>query len=1093
MPPCSCRLLLRPPALAAASLPFLSNHAHHRSLTHATRLLSLPSTAVHWTLLLRAPVLSQPPTFASTHAFRSWDPSSSEVAGSSARASSASVDRTMEEEKDERHKWKESKLRSSSSAAAASDTGTTTTSATAMSHPYSVRAYRARLQHGNFASLRELARAAYAPSPLTVLVDLLRLSLEPFTDEDQRMSPSPRVGIQRALERATDVQWVLSATVAEAQDTVLAAETVGDAASHAALSELLDQIEGFADAIDDCVRGTAAVPRLPGGDHAPRLDVVPQIGAGNETVSGKDVTADAGSSTWQLPTSTHATLLRGVLQLAAITGAHLQALTALDELIALQERQDRSASRSSSRRSSAAESAENVVEDEVDNSFSMDDALALVDAAAQRHIQPLCAQDHLYAMQACAQEHHRDFRTALSLYRRFVQQVMAGCFAAKAADFTTALVALAHSSRTTTDFAELRALLVESEAAAAVPVSVPLYTALIDAASRAVEEPQRMSIALSLYRRLRDGALTPSAETYAALIACCASAREPTHAFAFYHEARQVCGVSSFPPRVYTNLLLSYSTAGYGSDARKTLDVLVDAGAPLTRASFHAALASAVTVREAQEIMTLMTDRYHITPTPHTYAYVVQAIARQPAGLSTALQLFDVHEDALRALTRISSTVHGGGQRANGQGKSSSAGGDEFALSTSADGVALEPLLLEQYPLYVRAVEHALMRLRVDPAQDPRLKAYLTPLVRIAQQRMNAFTGMPPQSPIRVPAKEQLCIAVLAADVLANVDEWVLPFMSYYSVLVVPYSALLSLQSGGGRRVDGAMAKGAAAGLHDAVWQETAGGEEHDAIVEHRRRRLARFLAEHRDVLHLMSLEEELRWSRETRRYGVGITDLFARAAAVTLHLARRSDEAEENAMRGGGGDCCGGSDSVYARHGDASVVLVSANYEKCGRYVVALKQQQQQQHGTKGGKGSAGLQAALRRVSYHNPRTNPNWVPPSLSITRQQKEQQQHDVEASDDAGKAEAKRSVSRAAAAVVDAGAASQLYRRLLDAAGNTDQFRGENEDSEWRREGEKLSDARNKASESKPSASLHAAATRGAEEEMDAALLMSFLND
>lgn len=1093
MPPCSCRLLLRPPALAAASLPFLSNHAHHRSLTHATRLLSLPSTAVHWTLLLRAPVLSQPPTFASTHAFRSWDPSSSEVAGSSARASSASVDRTMEEEKDERHKWKESKLRSSSSAAAASDTGTTTTSATAMSHPYSVRAYRARLQHGNFASLRELARAAYAPSPLTVLVDLLRLSLEPLTDEDQRMSPSPRVGIQRALERATDVQWVLSATVAEAQDTVLAAETVGDAASHAALSELLDQIEGFADAIDDCVRGTAAVPRLPGGDHAPRLDVVPQIGAGNETVSGKDVTADAGSSTWQLPTSTHATLLRGVLQLAAITGAHLQALTALDELIALQERQDRSASRSSSRRSSAAESAENVVEDEVDNSFSMDDALALVDAAAQRHIQPLCAQDHLYAMQACAQEHHRDFRTALSLYRRFVQQVMAGCFAAKAADFTTALVALAHSSRTTTDFAELRALLVESEAAAAVPVSVPLYTALIDAASRAVEEPQRMSIALSLYRRLRDGALTPSAETYAALIACCASAREPTHAFAFYHEARQVCGVSSFPPRVYTNLLLSYSTAGYGSDARKTLDVLVDAGAPLTRASFHAALASAVTVREAQEIMTLMTDRYHITPTPHTYAYVVQAIARQPAGLSTALQLFDVHEDALRALTRISSTVHGGGQRANGQGKSSSAGGDEFALSTSADGVALEPLLLEQYPLYVRAVEHALMRLRVDPAQDPRLKAYLTPLVRIAQQRMNAFTGMPPQSPIRVPAKEQLCIAVLAADVLANVDEWVLPFMSYYSVLVVPYSALLSLQSGGGRRVDGAMAKGAAAGLHDAVWQETAGGEEHDAIVEHRRRRLARFLAEHRDVLHLMSLEEELRWSRETRRYGVGITDLFARAAAVTLHLARRSDEAEENAMRGGGGDSCGGIDSVYARHGDASVVLVSANYEKCGRYVVALKQQQQQQHGTKGGKGSAGLQAALRRVSYHNPRTNPNWVPPSLSITRQQKEQQQHDVEASDDAGKAEAKRSVSRAAAAVVDAGAASQLYRRLLDAAGNTDQFRGENEDSEWRREGEKLSDARNKASESKPSASLHAAATPGAEEEMDAALLMSFLND
>lgn len=979
---CTARSRLGASMLRCTSAPSL--RPSHQTLTSSARVFAYLSPSSR-SVLYGPTTTPAAVSFASTHTLRGWEPPSDNnptttTANSSDKERDAATSLPSDEE---------------------SDVGGTP--APAMAHPYSTRAYRARLQSGNYASLRELTRAAYAPSSLQVLVDLLSLAV---SRESPAAAAKNTAGLHTALARAVDVRWVLSDTIADAKDVVLAAETVGDAASHAALQELLQQLEMLANATEAAARG------VPAEDSEEPLLLLPGV-EGDDQHHREGIAERAKSSTWVLPEATHATLLRGVLQLAAVVGAPLHALSALDELIALQGRLQRAQSRESTN--------EEVEEDE--GSFSMDDALTLVDAAAQRHIPSLTAHDHLCAMEACATEYHRDFRTTLSLYHRFVQHVTAGRFAATPADFTAALTALAHSSRTTTDFSELRALMVESEAAATVPVSVPLYTALIDAASRAVEEPRRMAIALSLYRRLRDGALTPTADTYAALIACCASTQEPTQAFAFYHEARSVCGVASFTPRVYTNLLLSYSSGGYGADAKKTLEVLVEAGAPLTRASFHAALASAVTVREAEEMMSLMTERYHILPTPHTYSYLVRAIAAVPSGVQTALQLFDAHEEALRALARLSPTDGDAGAAS----KETSAGG--VAVSTSVAGVSLEPLLLERYPAYVRALEAALMRLRVDPSQDPRMKAYLTPLVRVAQQRMNAFTGMPPQSPLHVPERERLCIAVLAADALANLDEYVMPFLAHYSVLVIPYSALLALQSGGGRRVDGAMAKGTAAGLHDAVWQHTEGGSERDAVVEHRRLRLQRFLTTHRNVVHLLSLEEELRWSRETRRYGVGVTDLFARAAATALHLARQPEE-------GGSGASVedGGRGSVYARHPSASIVLVSADYERCGRHVVALKQ-------AGGGGGSAGLRAALRRVSYHNPRTNPNWVPPTLSVNQQQQRQQQQgegqEQKKSSGAAPEHAAAPVSphvvagveAARPSAVDVEAAAAMYRHLL----------------------------------------------------------------
>ncbi|CBZ33397.1 hypothetical protein, conserved [Leishmania donovani] len=937
---------------AAAALPYF--------LTEPLRCPHLLSIAValrgwcggrHGALLHQRCLLSSrasvtPLSFSSTHTQRDWNPAENAAAAAAAQASAGAAraaPATPASEKATRRNVGHNR------GTAARQSAATPPSSPEAVHPYSVRAYRARLLGGAYFSLRELTRTAYAPAPLKVLTDLLQLSashscrhaelsssLASVASSPAASTPLAQSGAQNALSRARDVQHVLQLALTEAQDTVLAAQTIGDIASHAALEELLAQLEALANAMDACV-------------YAPA---------------------------WTMPVATHSALLHGLLRLAAATGSRLQALAALDDLLSLQERQLRHISaRRGSNQHHAGDGDKDGDGDEDDGSFSMDDAVALVDAAAQQYVEPVTAQDHLWAMQACAKDQNRDFATALSLYRRFVQHAEAGRFSATPNDFSDALVALAHSSRTTTDFTELRALLIESEAAAVVPVSVPLYTAIIDAASRAIEEPQRMVIALFMYRRLRDGGLTPTADTYAALIACCASTREPTHAFAFYHEARQVCGVACFTPQVYTNLLLSYTSAGYGADARKTLDVLVEAGAPLSRASFHAVLAGAVTAREAQEVVELMTERYHIAPTPHTYAYVAQAVARSPAGVSTALQLFDIHEDAMRALAQMANATVRSPGRDDG-GVAQIAVGQ--AMSTSADGAELEPALLERYPLYVRAMEQALMRLRVDLGMDSRLRPYLMPLIRIAQQRMNAFTGMPPQSPTQIPDKERLCIAVLAADVLAKVDEWVLPFISHYSVLVIPYSALVSLQRGRGRRVDGVMPKGAQAGRHDAVWQETAGGQEFDAVVEHRRRRLARFLEQYKDVIHLVSLEEELRWSRETRRYGVGVTDLFARAAVTALHLARHDSSSD------------GGT--VYAQHANASVVLVSADYNGCGKYVVALRQAyagrtKGSAAGVRSAESAPGLRAALSRVSYHNPRTNPNWAPPTLAIAQQEGE----------------------------------------------------------------------------------------------------------
>lgn len=627
-----------------------------------------------------------------------------------------------------------------------------------------------------------------------------------------------------------------------------------------------------------------------------------------------------------------------------------------------------------------------------------------------------------------------------------------------------AFIALAKAIRNHEQFNVLRALLVEEHAAIrSIPVgsSIDFYTAMIGAASRsvpsAVEEvrwnvlahwrhgesssssegcalsvrkreeqvaievyavyAKYLAIALSFYRQMRDVGVLPKAETYAELMGCAAVCREPTQAFAFYHEARCVAsggrsaggekkggergatgkscdihphpgvlsttwgasgsrdrslalshdvvkrttqshgteGVQEFPPSLYTNLLLAYHYAGYAMDAKKTLEVLVEAGAPLERASFHAVLAGCVSLREAQEVFDMMVTQYRLTPTPHTFAFLIQAIipysqrsspstkekqhshytpsshsSSSYGGVEAVLQLHDIHELAMRFLAEEgeaeASLSEGRTLAGRKEGEMDSV--EEDTLSSrpfSGQGIDLEKILVQRYSPYVSALTRVLLHLRLDPHMDPRLGPYLKPLVRLAQLGMNRYTGCTPQCPTHLPplpsrpgttAASPLCVAVLAADVLANIQEYVLPFLSHYSLLVIPFSAVLALQQsapGACEDVLPSTAQGMKKGHHvvkdeemeilllssladgtrrssssssSALYQEERGGPRGQ-----RQRQLQRFLQQYRSSIHLMSLEEELCWSRDIHRYHIPRRDWLASAAAITLNLARTDVE----------------------------------------------------------------------------------------------------------------------------------------------------------------------------------------------------------
>ncbi|KAH9589113.1 hypothetical protein LSM04_002389 [Trypanosoma melophagium] len=815
-----------------------------------------------------------------------------------------------------------------------------------ISGPTSPQAYLYRLHHGRFDSLTSLLSMPYAAPPLRILTDVLReamqlkLHLKNEGSENIQCTNGKESNetleifkrITKSLSDPLAVRVLLRKAVEMVQEVKEGVTEMGDELSEHEFQEKLYEIECFVEQLRQW--------------KAP----VALTNFSSNTISSLGDEDFRLMLEWNLPDVAMADMWRTVLELSSLTGNYTLAVESLDQLINLSELLERVAEKKKKKNK------ENELEEDEHQllTFSLDTVVETVEEEARHTLIPVSAVDHIYAIQSCTST--RKFDIAYSLFQRYMQHAQNGIFPLSEQDITKALIALAGSCDNTAHFAQLQELLVESEAAAAVSVSVELYTALIDAVSRAVENPQRMSVALALYRRLRDIGLQPNANTYAALIACCATTREPTHAFAFYHEARQQCGVDNFTPAVYTNLLRAYATAGYGADARQTLEVLVEAGAPLTRRAFHAVLSCAPTVRDAEEVVRLMQTSYRITPTPQTYAYLIKTASVHPQGVSTALRIFDWHELTLKSLLEsgnrnkqlsLEATVDDHAEK-------------RTALSTSGMAVTLEEDLLRQYPVYGEAVETALLRLRVDPTMNPDLESYMRPLIRVAQLCMNTFTGMSPQAPTRIPKGS--AIAVLAADVLANIEEWFIPFISYYSAVVIPYSSLAVLRRGSGKRIDTTFEKGPQQLLHDSNWRELA--SEQEVIVESRRRILMQFLKKYRDFIHLVSLQEELALSRDCDRYGIGVKKTFSRCAAFALNLARM--------------DVVNGR-KVYAEQ-DCNIVLVSANFDKCGKYVVDLKRELLP-HQKDSNINFSGFKDGLQRVLYHNPRTSPHWRPPQVSV----------------------------------------------------------------------------------------------------------------
>ncbi|CBH16496.1 hypothetical protein, conserved [Trypanosoma brucei gambiense DAL972] len=824
-------------------------------------------------------------------------------------------------------------------------------------------AYLYRVQHGHFESLVALMSAPCAPHPLRVLADLLdeagrlksQLAENPGEGgyvvqscEDQNDALKVLDRVTRSLSDVLDVRAVLRRAIGMLKDATEAASALGDVFSERELQRELREVEMLAQRLRHWSATTEE-----------QHNSLYTCGENNGNLLK-----------WTLPDVVTVEIRRALLVVCGLTGAYALAVECLEEIIALsdlnshiEKKLNRQVIREGGWERKAKGTSHQRVHKAVveETTFALDNVVESVEGELRQHLIAVSAEDHIMAITSCAQT--RKFDIAHSLFQRFMQHAECGTFVITADDVTAALVALARCSGNTADFAMTQELLVKSEAARVVPVSVDLYTALIEAAGRASENPRRLEVALALYRQLRDGGFDPTPDTYAALIACCASAQEPTMGFGFYHEARQQCGVGGLTPAVYTNLLLAYARAGYGSDARTTLEVLVEAGAPLTRSAFHAVLACAVTHRDAQEVLQLMQSKYNIAPTPQTYAYLIAAAGAESVGVSTVLSIFDWQEMAIKSLLErypcVGNTVP--------QTLLEKCNTQRTALSTSEVAPELEKEVLSLYPAYGEALELALLQLRVDPRVDPRLEPYIRPLLRVAQRRMNSFTTMAPQAPTFVP--KGAAIAVLAADVLANIEEYFLPFVSFYSAVVIPYSSLVALQRGGGRRVNAAAAATPVRLLSDPLYCE-CGGEKRQ-IQQARRAALLRFLQKYQDVIHLVSLAEELALSRDCDRYGIGVKRTFTRCAALALNLARKDIQ---NVTK------------IYAEQ-ECQIVLVSTNFEKCGRFVVDVKKELLQrgdadQSPKKGTRDSLqGLKAGLRRVSYHNPRTSPDWRPPVVSV----------------------------------------------------------------------------------------------------------------
>lgn len=717
---------------------------------------------------------------------------------------------------------------------------TSSTLASAVS-PDSPLAYKNRLSAGRFSSIFELLAAPYAPHRLQVLKDVISA-----TGTAQQHA----AGFVTALHVAAIYDRVQKGV----KKAVAAHELIGDRQSASDFRIEVEEVTAFQSWLEDSDTGLLS-----------RVD--------NNQISGGvgfEILRCQLKATAALGLSESSVYCLQMMRQLASAGYHNMAMhdaTSGDNISAHQD-----------------------VTDVVLHELS---------SAEQPQQFVVSGDDHACALQSC--ERARRFGVALSLFRQLLSDAESK-FCGLSVDqdaLTMALVSLAKSVKSTEDFLELRKTVVSSDISA-IPVSLPLYNSLIVASSRATGFEERMTFAVSLYRRLRDVQLLPNADTYASLIAVCASCGEPTHAFAFYREALTVCdgGAQSFPPEMYENFVKSYSLAGYHHDARQNLEVLLEAGAPLTRKAYHAALLSAPTSRDASEILSLMA-KHDIVPTPTTFALTLNAELKKTRGLQTLLHAYDIHTKCLECVSVL----------ANG---------------SSAD---CQSYLIDKSPEYCEAVENICLSLGVTNGQ--RTERYINTLTNLVQADTNKFLGFSPQQPTRLPPASY--VAVLAPDVLSQLNEFVVPSLQYFSAIVIPHSSVALLRRGTSRGDKGELVK--------------QGSDEFSRMLEQRQHRLRAFLQRYGTVVHLMSVAEEVSLCKDLSRYGIGVPQLAARPAGVAISLARGVS-----------------STPVYRDHA-CHIVLATTKFHSCGKFLVKNRLRRD-------------LSEIAGRIHLWNPDSQPGWSP---------------------------------------------------------------------------------------------------------------------
>jgi tetratricopeptide (TPR) repeat protein len=730
--------------------------------------------------------------------------------------------------------------------------------------------YQRRLMEGNFQSMFELLHAPYAPHALHVLKDMVQLVFCPASSPPSALSLSPR-----HIER-------LYATVLRGVSQALEeSDLIEDKQSQQRVRQAFREVQsmqGFLEAnMDQWERDglfDAPTPAVGNTAQSPHSAIVFSV----------------------LRHQLRATSSLGMVEASVF---NLQTMRRLHQPCV-----------------------DDTLHDE-DNSSVLDlaDVVAVATSSAlgAGDNMTVTIEDDLLAIISCRRT--RNFDVALALFRQMTTDALGKTNAVAKAALTPSLLsdamgALAGCVKNTEDFRTLRKVLVDSDMRA-IPVSVKLYTSLIEAASRAVGDPERLSFALSLYRQMRDLRLFPSPETYTALMAVTASLGEPTQTFAFYREALALRGkedLSLFPPQLFANLIEGYASAGQYDDARKTLEVLLEGAAPLNRAAFHAVLSVAPTIRDAHEVHRLMeagVGGVTLESTPTTYAHILRAEVKHPRGISTILEAYDVHSKCMESVESIY------GDAVQQEGKRSA---------------ALEDHLVNHEGAYCRALEDVCLSVPIDFKKDARVRKYVGPLISVAQKDATHFVTFAPQQPTKLPFGST--VVVLAADILASLEEFMIPSTAYFSSMVIPYSSVALFRRGSSRQGH----FGAPTGKVSPNTVDDVSAE----LIKSRSSELRKFLCEYHSVTHIMSLEEELACSGDVARYGIPVGRLAARPAAIALNLARGISTAP-----------------VYHQQ-QCRVVLATTKFAECGRFVKDQERRFKHEFGVS--------------VSLWNPKFRPHW-----------------------------------------------------------------------------------------------------------------------